>query len=111
MEKGIEEKMAKVKSVVAELTTSPESLVVYQEIDLHMIFDINLEKKFRRKARLVMGRYNKKAPSLITYSLVLLQGPVHICLLIAVLNGLDIQYYSYLLKEDMEKSLSQDLTR
>ena len=52
--------MAKIKSAVAESTTSPENLVSYQEIDLHMIFDINLGENFRHKARLLAGEYKKK---------------------------------------------------
>ena len=34
--------MAKVKATVAELITSPDNLVGYQEIDLYMIFYINI---------------------------------------------------------------------
>ena len=36
--KVIEEEMEKVKAAVAESTTSPDNLVGYQEIDLHIIF-------------------------------------------------------------------------
>ena len=35
--------MAKVNTIVAERTTSPEKLVGYQDIDLHIIFDIKIE--------------------------------------------------------------------
>ena len=76
---------------VAESTTSTENLVGYQEIDLHMTFDVKLAENFRRKARLVAGGHKKKALSSITYSLVVLQDSMRICLLIAALNNLYIQ--------------------
>ena len=60
-QKVIDEETEKVKAAVAESTTSPDDLVEYQEIDLHIIFDIKLGGKFRRKDRLVaVGR--KKRP-------------------------------------------------
>ena len=37
-QKVIEEEMEKLKTAVAESTTSPENLAGYQEIDFHMIF-------------------------------------------------------------------------
>ena len=53
--------MEKVKTAVSESTMSPDNSFGYQEIDLHIIFDINLRGKFRRKDRLVaVGR--KKRP-------------------------------------------------
>ena len=64
--------MTKVKTVVSELKTSPENLVWYQVIYLHMIFDIKLGENFRRKARLVAGGQKTKAPSSIRYILVVL---------------------------------------
>ena len=42
--KGIEEDIAKLKAVVAELTTSPENLVGCKEIDLHTVFISSLGK-------------------------------------------------------------------
>ena len=41
-QKGIEEDIEKVKTAVAELRTSTGNLFGYQEIYLHMIFDIRL---------------------------------------------------------------------
>ena len=79
--------MKKVKAEVAELITSPENLVGYQEID----FDIKLGENFSRKDRLVAGGHKKKAPSSITYSSVVLQYSVCIYLLIVELDHLDIQ--------------------
>ena len=54
--------MVKVKDAVTESTTSPKSLVGYQEI-FHMFFDIKIGENGRRKARLVIGGHKKKAPS------------------------------------------------
>ena len=83
--------MEKVKAVVAESTTSPENFVGYQEIGLHIIVDINTAENFRQKARLVVGGHKTKTPSSITYSLLVSQDSVRICLLIAALGDLDIQ--------------------
>ena len=88
--KGIEEEMAKVNAAVAELATSPDNLVRYQEIYLHMIFYIKNGENIRRKARLFAGGHNKKFLSSITYISVVLQDSVCICLLIAALNNLVI---------------------
>ena len=54
--------MAEVKAAVAELTTSPENLVRYQEIYLRMLFYIKLGEKFRRKARLFTWGGQDKDP-------------------------------------------------
>ena len=54
--------MEKVKYAVAESTTSPENLVRYQEIDLHIIFYTKLGKNFRLKSRLFAGRTQYKGP-------------------------------------------------
>ena len=83
--------MEKVKAAVVESTTYPENLVGYQEIDLHMIFDINIGGNFRRKSRLVADINKTKALVSVTYTLVVSLDSVRICLLIAALNYLDIQ--------------------
>ena len=62
----------------------------YQEIKCHMIFDIKLGEKFRRKARLVGGGHTTTAPASITYSSVVSKDSVRISLTISSLNGLDI---------------------
>ena len=62
--------MALVNAAVSKFTKYPENLDGYQEIDLHMIFDIKHGGKFRRKARLVVGRHKTNYPSSTTYSLV-----------------------------------------
>ena len=56
-----------------------------------MIFDKKLRGKFRRKARLVAGGHKKNSPSSITYSSVVSQGYLRICLMIVALNNLYTQ--------------------
>ena len=89
--KGIEEDMEKVKTAVSESKTSTENLFRYQEIDLYTIFDIKLGENFRQKYRLVAGTHKKKAPSSMTYSLVVSRDSARICLLTAVLSNLYLQ--------------------
>ena len=51
----------------------------YQELELHLIFDIKMAENFRRKARLVAGGHRTKPPSAITYSPVVSRDFVQIC--------------------------------
>jgi hypothetical protein len=62
----------------------------YQKISYHMIFDIKMED-FRRKARLVAGGHRTKAPATITYACIVSRETVHIALLIAALNDLEVK--------------------
>ena len=62
----------------------------YQNITCHMIFDVKMCKKFRRKAWFVAGRHNTKTPAAINYSLVVSRELVWITLTIAALNNLDV---------------------
>ncbi len=55
-----------------------------------MIFDIKMED-FRRKARLVAGGHMTKAPAMITYTSVVSREIVHIALLMAALNDLNVK--------------------
>ena len=50
--------------------TKTDLPIGYQQIKCHMIFDVNMGEKFRRKARLVGGGHMAEAPSSITYSYV-----------------------------------------
>ncbi|GFH55427.1 hypothetical protein CTEN210_11903 [Chaetoceros tenuissimus] len=58
--------------------------------DTHMIFDIKMDGKFTRKARLVADGHKTDAPASITYSSVVSRDSVRICLMAASLNGLDV---------------------
>ena len=62
----------------------------YKYCGTHMIFDIKMDGKFTRKARLVADGHKTKAPSSITYSSVVSRDSVRLALLIASLNDLDI---------------------
>ena len=88
---GIIEEMNKVKIAVQGSNTTPDNLIGYQEIALHMIFDIKLGENFRRKARMVAGGHTTKTPSSVTYSSVVSRDSVQIMLMIAALNNLDLQ--------------------
>jgi hypothetical protein len=52
-----------------------------------MVFDIKMEY-FKRKARLVAGGHNTKAPAIITYASVVSRETVRIALMLAALNDL-----------------------
>ena len=61
-----------------------------QLVTREMIFDIKMED-FRRKARLVAGGHMTKAPATITYASVVSRETVHIALLMAALNDLNVK--------------------
>lgn len=63
--------------------------VGHSKIQCHMVFDVKLGEKFRRKARLVAQGNRTEEPDVITFSLVVCRDSVRICLLTAVLNGLE----------------------
>ena len=63
---------------------------VYENVNVHMIFDINMDGKFTRKLRLVAGRHTTAPPSSIACSSVVSRESVRIAFLLAPLNDLDI---------------------
>ena len=62
----------------------------YKFCGTHMIFDIKMDGKFTRKARLVADGHKTDPPSSITYSSVVSRDSVRIGLTMASLNGLDV---------------------
>jgi hypothetical protein len=62
----------------------------YQKIPCHMIFDIKM-KGSQHKARLICGGHMTKAPVTITYASVVSGETVHIALLMAALNDLNVK--------------------
>ena len=70
---------------------NPEDLIGYEEITAHLIFDVKLSENFRRKARYVANGHLVETPASITYSTVVSRDSVRILLMVAALNGLDIQ--------------------
>ena len=79
----------------------------YKNVNMHMIFDINMDGKFTRKARLVADGHTTEPPSLITYSSVVSRESVRIVFLLASLSDLDIFAYdtgnSYLNAKQRDK--------
>ena len=82
--------MKNVRVAFEEFDGDVKSLVGYQKIDCHMIFDIKMGENFRRKARMVAGGHKTVTPSSLTYSSVVSRDSVRIALTIAALNGLDV---------------------
>jgi hypothetical protein len=62
----------------------------YQKIPCHMIFDVKMED-FKRKARLVAGGHQTAVPATITYASVVSRETVHIALMLAALNDLQVK--------------------
>ena len=60
----------------------------YEHVNVHMIFDIKMDGKFTRKARLVADGHTTAPPSSITYSIVVSREIVRISFLPASLNDL-----------------------
>ena len=83
--------MNKVRVAVQESNVSPKKLIGYQEIGMHMIFDINLGEDFWRKARMVAGGHTTKTLSSVTYSSVVSRDLVWMIIMIAALNDIDLQ--------------------
>ena len=77
--------------VAFEEVESPESLVGYQQITGHLVFDVKLGEGFWRKARYCADGHKKRPPVSVTYSTVVSRDSVRIALTIAALNELDVQ--------------------
>jgi hypothetical protein len=87
---GIEKEMKKIRDAFKIYNDDPSTLIGYQEITTHWIFDIKMGENFRRKARLVGDGHKTATPSSVTYSSVVSRDSVRICLLIAALNDLHV---------------------
>ena len=59
-----------------------------------MIFDIKMDRKFIRKARLIADSYKTNILASITYSSVVSRDSVRICLIATSLNGLNVFAYN-----------------
>lgn len=91
--KAIEKEMKKIRDLETfrKYHQGPETLIGYQELTVHMIFDVKLSENFRRKARLVADGHKTETPSHVTYSSVVSRDSVRIMLLVAALNDLDLK--------------------
>ena len=75
----------------AEIRQDATKLPGYSEIGLHMVFDVKLDGKFTRKARLVAnGNETQDLPKYERYASVVSRESVRIGFLYAALNDLDI---------------------
>jgi len=72
------------------LASINSSLIGYQEIRCHMVFDIKMDGDLTRKAHLVAGCHTTEAPSSTMYSSVVSRESIRIAFLVAALNDLDI---------------------
>ena len=68
-----------------------KDLVAYEHISGHLIFDVKLSVKFRRKVRFVADGHLVETPASVTYITVLYLDSVRILLLAAALNGLEVK--------------------
>ena len=98
---AIEKEMKKIRSLLAfervdgitpdELRSDATKLPGYSEVGLHMIFDIKMDGKFTKKARLVAnGNETPALPKYDQYASVVSRESVRIGFLYAALNDLDI---------------------
>ena len=62
----------------------------YEHVNVYMMFDINMDGKFTKKAILVADGHTTAPPSSITYSSVVSSESVIIAFILASLNELDI---------------------
>ena len=81
--------MPKINNTVEKYEGDPSELVGYQEINGHMIFDVNMGENFRQKTRFFADGHKSKIPTSVTYSLVVSIDSVRICLTIYDLNDLE----------------------
>ena len=88
--RAIVEEMSKVRVAFELYEDDPSKLIGYQQIKMHMVFDVKLGENFRRKARLVADGHLTNPPSSVTYSSVVSRDSVRLCLLAAALNNLDV---------------------
>ena len=87
---AIRKEMDNVRVAFQLYENDPKSLLGYQEVQCHLIFDVKLGENFRRKARLVCQGNRTETPSSVTYSSVVSRDSVRICLTIAALNDLQV---------------------
>ena len=71
-------------------------LIAYEEITVHLIFDVKLFENFKRKSRFLADWHIVETPASITYSRVVSRDSVRILILSAALNelkmmGADVQ--------------------
>ena len=63
----------------------------FKKITGHLVLDVKLGENFQRKVRYCADGHNTEAPAALTYSTVVSRNSVQVLLMIAALNGLDLQ--------------------
>ncbi len=86
----IAKEMTEVQKAFEILLEGMTAPVGYQKIPCHMIFDVKIED-FKHKAQLVAGGHKTKAPASITYASVVSRKTMHIALMLAALNDLQVK--------------------
>ena len=82
--------MRKVRIAFATYKGDTNKLVVYQEITVHIVFDIELGENFRQKARYCADGHKTKSPAALTYIMVVSLDSVMIIRTTAAMNGLEV---------------------
>lgn len=88
---AIRQEMSAIRVAVERFDGDPATLIGYQQITGHLVFDVKLGENFRRKARFCADGHKTETPPSITYSSVVSRDSVRIMLLIAALNQLSLK--------------------
>lgn len=88
---AIKSEMSAIIAAFEEHEGDPKSLIGFQEITGHLVFDVKLGENFRRKARYCADGHKTETPASMTYSSVVSRDSVRIMLMIAALNGLQLR--------------------
>lgn len=75
--------MKNVRIAFEEYNGKIKDLIGYQEVKVHIVFDVKMRENFRVKARLVAGGHTTSTPASIATSLVVSRDSVWIALTIA----------------------------
>lgn len=88
---AVRKEMSAVMIALEHHEGDPRSLVGFEEITGHLVFDVKLGENFRRKARFCADGHKTGAPASLTYSSVVSRDSVRILLMIAALNNLELR--------------------
>ena len=88
---AIHDEMKEIIDSLVEHEAPIEDLIGFVKIMGHLIFDVKLGEKFRRKARYVADGHKIESPRAMTYSTVVGRDSVRIMLLVVALNELSVK--------------------
>jgi hypothetical protein len=89
-QRAIDKEMTNVRVAFQILDEGKSVPVGYQFIRCHAIFDIKMDS-FQRKYRMVAGGHMTETPASMTYASVVSRESVHIALMLAALNDLQVK--------------------